>query len=190
MNSGYNQYAMLFLFIIVLGVLSFLYSKYKSKHDKKSIFNLGGCKSEVFHLSENIYSYNEARQACAAHGASLATLEQLKTAHEHGANWCNYGWSENQMALYPVQKSYWDLIQANPETKGKCRNHGINGGYFFNDSIKFGANCYGVKPEKTVDISANNKFKCPEQEKKEEEKNLFIGKNLKIAPFNCSKWYK
>ena len=144
---------------------------------------------EVY-LSENIYTYHDARQACAAYGASLATLDQLKISHQHGSNWCNYGWSENQMALYPIQKSYWDLIQANPKTKGNCRNPGINGGYFPNGAMKFGVNCFGVKPEKSEEIS-NNKFKCPVQEqKKEEPKNLFIGKDLKMAPFNCSKWYK
>ena len=31
--------------------------------------------------------------------------------HKKGANWCNYGWSANSMALYPTQKDYYNKLQ-------------------------------------------------------------------------------
>jgi hypothetical protein len=37
-------------------------------------------------------------------------------------------------------------LQGNNATKNACGRPGINGGYFANPNIKFGANCYGVKP--------------------------------------------
>ena len=61
-------------------------------------------RKQVFNVSENDYTYEEARAVCKAYGGDLATLEQMIEAHKKGANWCNYGWSDGQMALYPTQK--------------------------------------------------------------------------------------
>ena len=101
---------------------------------------------QVFNLSSNEYSYDEARAACKAHGGDLATLEQMIEAHKRGANWCNYGWSENQMALYPTQVESYNKLQEDPKRAGECGTPGVNGGHFENPNLKFGANCYGVKP--------------------------------------------
>ena len=64
----------------------------------------------------------------------LATYAQVKKAHEKGANWCNYGWSEGQMALYPIQQEYYDKMI---KTKiNDCGGEpGVNGGYFPNKNI-------------------------------------------------------
>ncbi len=66
---------------------------------------------------------------------------------KNGADWCNYGWSEGQLALYPTQEDSFAKLELNPETRGQCGLPGVNGGYFENKNLKFGANCYGEKPE-------------------------------------------
>ncbi len=62
---------------------------------------LGG---EVFNVSRNNYTYDEAKAMCKAYGAKLATYNQIEDAYKSGAEWCNYGWSADQMAFYPTQK--------------------------------------------------------------------------------------
>ena len=49
--------------------------------------------SEVFHIDDAQFTYADAPAVCAAHGAELATLEQIIDAYNHGAEWCSYGWS-------------------------------------------------------------------------------------------------
>jgi hypothetical protein len=62
--------------------------------------------SEVFHISQNQFTYDEAPAVCAAFGAQLATLEQVIEAYNSGAEWCGYGWTAGGMALYPTQKKH------------------------------------------------------------------------------------
>jgi hypothetical protein len=103
--------------------------------------------SEVFHVSDQQFTYDEAPAVCAAYGAELATLEQIMDAFAKGAEWCSYGWSAGGMALYPTQKETWDRLQGevDPGKRTRCGRPGVNGGYF-DPSIKFGVNCYGFKP--------------------------------------------
>ena len=52
------------------------------------------------------------------------------------------------MALYPIQEKFYDEVQAGPvEHRDDCGKPGINGGYFDDASLKFGVNCYGVRPK-------------------------------------------
>ena len=47
-----------------------------------------------------------------------------------------------------------------------CGNPGINGGYFANPDLKFGVNCYGIKPKKSLSNSSSisqDTYKTPEQ---------------------------
>ena len=67
-------------------------------------------------------------------------------AYKNGANWCNYGWSAEQLALYPIQKGYHNELQKDDRRKYECGVPGLNGGFFQNKDYKFGVNCYGVKP--------------------------------------------
>lgn len=103
--------------------------------------------SEVFHISDQQFTYDEAPAVCAAYGAELATLEQIMDSFSKGAEWCSYGWSAGGMALYPTQKETWDLLQGevDPGKRTRCGRPGVNGGYF-DPSLKFGVNCYGFKP--------------------------------------------
>lgn len=103
--------------------------------------------TEVFHVSDQQFTYDEAPAVCAAYGAEMATLEQIMDAYSKGAEWCSYGWSAGGMALYPTQKETWDQLQGevDPGKRTRCGRPGVNGGYF-DPSLKFGVNCYGYKP--------------------------------------------
>lgn len=104
--------------------------------------------SEVFHISDLQFTYDEAPAVCAAYGGELATLEQIMDAYARGAEWCSYGWSAGGMALYPTQRETWDRLQGEVDTgkRTRCGRPGVNGGYF-DPSLKFGVNCYGFKPK-------------------------------------------
>ena len=102
---------------------------------------------QVFNVSDNVFNYEEARSVCEAYGGDLASLDQMVDAYKNGADWCNYGWSEGQLALYPTQKDSFEKLEQNPETRGQCGLPGINGGYFDNKNLKLGANCYARKPK-------------------------------------------
>jgi hypothetical protein len=103
-------------------------------------------KKEVFNISNNLYTYDDAQAICSAYGAELATYDQIESAYNDGGEWCNYGWSDGQMAFFPTQKSTWEKLQKSSDHKNDCGRPGINGGYFANPYIKFGVNCYGKKP--------------------------------------------
>lgn len=107
--------------------------------------------NEVFNVSNNAYTYDEARAVCSIYGAELATYDQIEQAYNNGAEWCNYGWSEGQMAYFPTQKSTWTELQKNPKAKNNCGRPGINGGFMANPNLKFGVNCFGKKPDPTDD---------------------------------------
>lgn len=112
--------------------------------------------SEVFHVGNNQYSYDDAPAVCAAYDAELATYDQVNAAFSTGAEWCAYGWSQGGMALYPTQQSTWQKLQSEPKTRTACGRPGVNGGYF-DPATKFGVNCYGPKP---ADL-ANAKYPLP-----------------------------
>jgi hypothetical protein len=102
---------------------------------------------EVFNISNNLYTYEDARNICSAYGAKLATYDDMEKAYNGGAEWCNYGWSEDQMAFFPTQKATWTELQKSEKKKNNCGRPGINGGYMANPNIKFGVNCFGKKPK-------------------------------------------
>jgi hypothetical protein len=113
--------------------------------------SIGGPKKEVFNVSRNIYTYNDAAAVCEALGAELANYEQVQESHAKGADWCNYGWTKGQLAVYPTQKSTWEKLQKGPaEYRNACGRPGVNGGYFDNPELRFGVNCYGIKPPRNA----------------------------------------
>ena len=101
--------------------------------------------NEVFNISENIYSYEDAKNVCGAYGARLANYDEVEEAYKKGGEWCNYGWSEGQMALFPTQKDTWNKLQKTKNSKNDCGRPGINGGYMENSKLMFGVNCFGKK---------------------------------------------
>lgn len=104
-------------------------------------------RQEVFNVSQNRFTYYDAEPLCKALGAELATYDQVKEAWDKGGDWCNYGWTKGQVAAYPTQVSTWEKLQNGPEDqRGACGRPGVNGGHFDNPELRFGVNCYGVKP--------------------------------------------
>ena len=146
---------------------------------------------QVFHIADNLFSYDDAEAVCRAYGADLATYDQMVDAYKKGANWCSYGWTKEQMALYPVQYSYWQKLQeSDPEEAGACGVPGINGGFFENPHMQFGVNCYGSKrgprkDEKVKDIYVSDKEREIRAKVAAFQKQL--GK-FKLLPFNEDKW--
>ena len=115
-------------------------------------------KKEVFNISSNKFIYSDAEPLCKALGAELATYDQVKAAFDQGADWCNYGWTKGQLALYPTQEQTWEKLQLGPEGQRQaCGRPGINGGFFDNPELRFGVNCYGSKPKQSAHDSAINK---------------------------------
>ena len=153
---------------------------------------------EVFNISDNVYTYYDAKALCKAYNAELASYDQVNNALKDGAEWCNYGWSKNQMALYPTQKSTWERMQKGAkEYRDDCGRPGINGGYFDDPKLRFGVNCYGIKPKPTKkDLKLLNYRPMPGLSKKEKEFNKRVQEfknNLKentILPFKPYNWTK
>lgn len=143
---------------------------------------------EVFHISNQIYTYDEAICKCRTYGGELATKEQIIDAYNHGADWCSYGWSQGQNAFYPTQKCTWDMLQKRGKGRS-CGNPGVNGGKFLNKNIKFGINCYGIKPKGFV--VKEKPPVCTDKEYCKLEADFQSTHKLrddKIAPFNQNKW--
>jgi len=155
---------------------------------------------EVFNISQNLYSYHEAQEVCSVFGAQLATYDQVEEAYNNGGEWCNYGWSDGQMALFPTQKSTWNDLQGSEVTKNQCGRPGINGGYMENPLLMLGVNCYGKKPEaseyETEMMKANETIEIPTEEDIEDtgvrdKKNMWkenAEKFLTVNPFNRTTW--
>jgi hypothetical protein len=161
-------------------------SAHDGKEQKKKHVNI----KEVFHISDNKYDFNEAPAVCAAYGAELATHDQITEAFGLGAEWCSYGWSAGAVALYPTQQATWDALQMNPQESKRtaCGLPGVNGGYF-DPRLKFGVNCYGMKPANKGTVLPTP---LPGTDSKEFEKMVDKFKkminSIKLSPFNRDIW--
>jgi hypothetical protein len=151
---------------------------------------------QVFNVSNNLYTYDDAQAVCKAYGADLASYDQIEKAYNDGAEWCNYGWSEGQMIYFPTQKATWQNLQKDPKRKNNCGRPGINGGYMANPYIKFGVNCFGKKPDPSADDLARMKTsqttpKTPEDLALEAKVDFWknnADKMLQLSSFNKNKW--
>jgi hypothetical protein len=147
---------------------------------------------EVFHIPNNTYTYDDAKDMCESLDARLATYDEIETAYNNGGNWCSYGWSEEQMALFPTQKSVYNQLKKIKGHKNDCGRPGINGGYIGNKNAKFGINCYGKKPyisDKSKYFMNNYSYSpaIPDASYNKITKDKTIN-NLLISSFNKSKW--
>jgi hypothetical protein len=152
-------------------------------------------KKQVFNIPGNYYSYDNAKAICQAYGADLATYDQIEKAYDNGAEWCNYGWSENQLALFPTQKQTYNHLQTIPGHENNCGRAGINGGYIANPKVKFGVNCYGNKPKITSEEEELMKTTSPYPETAKDiafQKRVDFWKNkvdnILVSPFNHNRW--
>jgi hypothetical protein len=145
---------------------------------------------EVFHLQSNTYSYDDAKDACELLGSRLATYDEVERAYQNGANWCSYGWSDDQLALFPIQKSLYNELKTIPGHNHDCGRPGVNGGYFENTDTQFGVNCYGKKPyitDKDAEFMKNYTYTPAMSPESQSELNDKIN-NILIVPFSKDKW--
>ena len=150
---------------------------------------------QVYHVSNNKYTYNDAQAICTALNGELATYDQIEDAHKSGAEWCGYGWSEGQMAYFPTQKSTFDKLQDIEGHEHDCGRPGINGGFIDNPNVRFGVNCYGRKPGETSEDKArlkNSTVYPKTQEDIEQDKRVEYWRNklasVEISPFSHNNW--
>jgi hypothetical protein len=151
--------------------------------------------NEVFNIGNNMYTYDDAQTICTAYGARLATYDEIETAYSKGAEWCNYGWSDNQSAYFPTQKSTWQDLQKT-KNKNACGRPGINGGYMDNPNLRFGVNCYGKKPlPKPEELKALKEAQLPPKSQEDIITDMKVkfwkdnsDKLLQINSYNNNKW--
>ena len=165
--------------------------------DKKSKCNRNGQndikfsnKKEVYNIDNNDFTYDEAHLRCKSVGSELASYSNVIDAHKKGANWCNYGWSANGLALYPTQEKFWNKLQEKGgKHKNKCGKPGINGGFFPDKSLKFGVNCYGYKPLPDESKIVYTENKCDiSKELMDKYRNKFKDGDIEVRPFNKTRW--
>jgi hypothetical protein len=152
-------------------------------------------REQVFNIPGNYYGYEDAKSLCKAYGARLANYNEVEDVYKNGGEWCNYGWSEDQMALFPTQKSTYDGLQKIPGHENDCGRPGINGGYIANPLVKFGVNCFGYKPKITKEEEElmQNSTPYPKTEKDlaMEQRVEYWKKRLNdilVSPFNYKNW--
>ena len=195
-KSNSNRiYLLLGLFIIIITIIFKVFFEDEIRslilgdiYDKPIVIE-GDDNKEVYNVSNNTYNYKEAGDVCRSLDAKLATHKQVVNAYKNGAEWCNYGWTEGQNALFPIQKETWERLQTLPEKyKNECgQKFGVNGGFFENSNLNFGANCYGVKP--TGELLGDYKISSYEME--QTQRKVLSAEEIEalgINPFNKNQW--
>ena len=152
---------------------------------------------QVFNIPGNYYKYDEAQTLCQAYGSRLANYNDLETAYNKGAEWCNYGWSDGQMALFPTQAETYKNLQNIPGHEHDCGRPGINGGYIANPNVRFGVNCFGNKPKMTPEeeelMATTTPYPLTKKDIDMEKQVEFWKKRLPeilVSPFNYNNWSK
>ena len=154
-------------------------------------------KKEVYHIPANRFTYHDAKAVCNAFDGELATYDQLNHSLDSGANWCSYGWSKDQLGLYPTSQNHFKKMQKREGHEYDCGLPGINGGFVSNPHTRLGANCYGLKPKKSKLESEylDNQELYPKSHKElifEERVKYWKNRigNILINPFNNNNWFK
>ena len=216
-NNGYMGLFLwgLFVLLILLNGMSYIFSidiiasiknifspvttiDIKAREEKVNGGAGGGIlnrKKQVFHVSDNKYNYEDAKAICSAFDGRLATYNELNQAYNEGADWCGYGWSDKQMALFPTQEEKWQQLQKIDGHHNDCGRPGINGGFIDNPDVKFGINCYGVKPEISAMEAENmqNEQLYPKTKKEimfDKKVDYWRSKlpDVMVSPFNIDNW--
>lgn len=153
---------------------------------------------EVFHISNNLYTYDDANAVCKSFDSRLANYEEVEDAYNNGSEFCSYGWSQDQQILFPTQKATWDKLQQTDNHKNDCGHMGVNGFHMTNPTLQFGVNCYGKKPKGSVNdlaqMSAKNNPVIPKTREEEilDAKVKFFQENkdkmFNISSFNSERW--
>lgn len=187
--------------VLILSFASFIFLYINPKYNidllKKNIINQT-CSAateeesdikELYNISPNNFTYEQAENVCRELKGTLATKKQLDEAFKKGANWCNYGWSRGQSAYYPIQGSFYSKLQSDPNLGSSCGNIGVNGGYFKDPNLRFGVNCFGIKPVKDTNVDTEYKnileMVVPSDEKSQHQSTPT---RQSILPFNMGSW--
>ena len=159
--------------------------------------NMNNPKDEVFNIPGNYYDYPNAKALCSAYGARLAKYDEVENLYKNGGEWCNYGWSDQQMALFPTQQKTYDSLQKIKGHEHDCGRPGVNGGYIANPQVKFGVNCYGKKPHITKEDEEYMENISPFPQTQEDilfQKKIDYWKtqvdDIIVSPFNYDTWTK
>lgn len=152
---------------------------------------------QVYHVPGNEYTYNDAKALCGAYGGRLANIREMQSAYKEGGDWCSYGWSDDQLALFPTQYKRWKNLQKVDGHENDCGRPGLNGGYIDNPNVRFGANCFGHRP-KITPLEAQIMEYTPthpitRQEQKFDERVDYWREKLNdilVSPFNPKHWSK
>jgi len=152
-------------------------------------------KPQVFNIPGNNYGYTDAKALCTAYGARLANYKEIEDSYKNGGEWCNYGWSDGQMALFPTQENTYNELQKIKGHENDCGRPGVNGGYMANPKIKFGVNCYGYKPRMNSveeELMANEPIYPKTLKDIAMEKRVEYWKDklseILVSPFNHESW--
>jgi len=152
---------------------------------------------QVFNISDQKYTYDDANALCKAYGSRLATYEDLQDAYGKGASWCRMGWSDNQLALYPTSKDVYNQLQKIDGHEHDCGIPGVNGGYISNPNATFGVNCYGYKPVITQEEEEIMQTSSPYPQTEDDiifdqKVNYYKTKigDILISTFNYDQWNK
>lgn len=150
---------------------------------------------QVYHIPGNKYTFDDAKAVCKAYGNRLANYKEIENAYQNGGDWCSYGWSEDQMALFPTQMEKWERLQKIEGHENDCGRPGINGGYIANSNVKFGVNCYGYRPKITsqeAEMMENIPLFPKTQKELDFQKRIEYWKNkianIVVSPFNSNNW--
>ena len=152
-------------------------------------------RKQVYNVPENEHTYKDAEAVCGAFGSRLASYSEIEDAYNGGGEWCNYGWSKGQMALFPTQKKTFDNLQKIEGHENDCGRPGINGGYMANPQLKFGVNCYGYKPKMDTEEEEMMQNTSPYPKTQKDilmEKRVDYWKqnldSILVSPFNYNSW--
>jgi preprotein translocase subunit SecG len=152
-------------------------------------------RKQVFNIPGNYYGYEDAKALCKAYEGELATYEQVEDAYKNGGEWCNYGWSDKQMALFPTQQQTFDKLQTIQGHEHDCGRPGVNGGFIANPRVQFGVNCYGYKPRIRTEEEEMMQNTSPYPKTKKDiamEQRVDYWRNkineILLSPFNYNEW--
>ncbi len=152
---------------------------------------------EVYHIPGNKFTYHDAKAVCNAFDSEMATYEQLREGQTKGSSWCSYGWSKDQLGIYPTSQNTWEKLKQKEGHEYDCGLPGVNGGYVSNPHTRLGANCYGIKPKKSQleEEYLDNQELYPKTQKEllfEERVKYWKNRigNVLVMPFNNNSWFK
>lgn len=142
-------------------------------------------KEEVFLVKSNIFNKDESNKVCKAlFNSRVATREELNADYNNGANWCNYGWTMDGSAYYPLQN--------NSDTPMCVGSKGLNGGAL-DGAPKLGITCYGTKPTENEYTSLDKIYRDSSIAEAdiamlEKYREMMSAGKIKVAPFNDKAW--